>query len=358
MILTFSACDLFSFGSSGTGIQAPAVTPTKTSIVVTPTTITSTPYITIIRYNLTDASSTGTIKTDASGEQMKYVVGQITPGENVTKGYQFEDNYVGSGDYYYQYAARYKITNGYSYSNATSTTQLLAGATDCYEQRVYSEAADKKIWWDDKAFTLKFAAEEIYLSDTATGRTIYDNSILNPPYRGADLDTSINPNQRRMMVALSLNDGASTRLFPLDLITEIDSNGNTFYYYYIALRDVLPSAYYDVNLTVEGFTLQEREIKYWDNYADVDASSKKVRQTDYHWTIPCTDYDVYDSATGDKLPLNIIAVTTNTSEEDTFDYTEPVAYSNARSVAGVSDEGTVSEESVEAPIELFRGFSD
>ena len=357
MILAFSACDLFSFGSSGTGIQAPAVTPTTEALVVTPTTITSTPYITIIRYNLTDNSSSATIKTDAtSGEQMKYVVGQITPGENVTKGYQFSDNYVGSGDYYYQYAARYKITNGYSYSNATGTIALIAGATDRYEQRVYSEAADKKIWWDDKAFTLKFAAEEIYLSDAATGRAIYDSNeeILNPLYRGADLDTT--KNQRRMMVALSLNDGASTRLFPLDLISELDSGGNTNWYYYVALRDVLPSAFYDVNLTVEGFTLQEREIKYWDNYTDID--EHEVRQIDYHWTIPCTEYDVYDASTGDKLPLNIIAVTTNTSEEDTFDYTEPVAYSNARSVAGVSDEGTVSEESVEAPIELFRGFSD
>ena len=350
-VFSLCSCNLFTTGAKTRGIAAPDISVNTDNITVTPTTISSSPYITIIRYNVTDKTITATVKKDDAGNDMKYVVGQITPANTNTKGYLFTDTYIGSGDYFYQYAARYRISNGYSYSSSTSTRYLPDTAPEKFEQRVYSEATEKKMEWDDKAFTLKFAAENIKLSDVAGGREIYNptNDILNPKQRGADEDPT--KNQRRMMVALSKNDGAITRLFPLTLISEQNPDSSTSYYYYVSLRDVLPSAWYDTNLTMEGFTLQERERIYWDEYEGMD--DRELRQTNYHWTIPCTEYKVYDKETGDAVPGNIIAIKTNTSEDETFDYTDPAEVSSARSASFFEDDS----DSVEAPVEMFRGFT-
>lgn len=355
-VFSFASCNLFTTGAKTRGIAAPDIKVNTNNITVTPTTISSSPYITIIRYNVTDKTVGAKVKQDDAGNDMKYVVGQITPANTSTKGYIFADTYIGSGDYFYQYAARYRISNGYSYSSATSTRCLPDNAPDLYEQRVYSEETEKKIEWDDTAFTLKFAAEKIMLSDEPGGREIWNktNKILNPEQRGADEDPT--KNQRRMMVALSKEDGVITRLFPLFLISEQNPDSSTSWYYYVSLRDVLPSAWYDTNLVVEGFTLQERERIYWDEYPDME--EKELRQTNYHWTIPCTDYKVYDKESGDVVPGNIIAIRTNTSEDETYDYTDPATLNsqNQRSVF-VESNLLLEEESVEAPIELFRGFS-
>lgn len=308
VLFMLTGCDFLNFKSTDPGISAPSVESTKDGFVISPTQVSNASYMSIIRYRVSDGSSSASKEDDTL-----YIVGQITPKQKKQSAYQFTDKYVRPGAYY-QYYVRYKVPSGYVFSAATTTYRPQESSS--LKEVAVTSHSPVKVFYDSTSTRLYLSADSEDLFITYT-----DSSGAQETPFSESVSSETSGNDFSLMVALTSSATKQTRLFPMQksLVTDEFS---------IVLRDAIPETFYDIDLVVESFTRQETEITLIEStledrkelYAD-----ENVRGINYHWAIPCDECEVYSVSDEEMVNGNIIKVSSMGDETGTYDFTTPAA---------------------------------
>lgn len=272
------SCNLININNSESSdtIEAPVIENGAGGWVISPATVTGTLYYNIFRYEVTDGTSSGTIvegTTTSIGQVIPYT---DTKANTYSGTVSFIDYYTDTSKYY-QYYIRYKTSHAYRYSKVTGT---YSGSGTSGVKAITNNTGLEKIQiaLDSSQYIISFASTDVTMPTPFDATDTFD-------------------------VMVGLNNGVSTYLYPM---TKDTANNK----YSLSLRNVLPSDFMDVTLTMTCIIGQTDEKKL------AGSNSETTLYTTYHWTSALAA-----EATIDATAVSTFKVPSTLNDNTVTDYT-------------------------------------
>ncbi len=297
LILSLVACNFIDTTAKNTGITAPNVSKSNGSDVISviPTTLATSTYINIFRYDETNT----------------YNVGQIVKtSDYTTTGEVHFVDYYSSGDKKYSYFARYKTSSGYVVSKSSGLFSGGPASGTDNEKAMQVDTTDGNatvtVYYDSDAYVLKVKKSELKIPTTYKK----DNNV--------DADSVFTP-------MIAINNGIKTQLFEMEEKTikeNVSGTDTDVVYWYFDMRTYLPDSFFDKELTLDGIVGQE--VEEGTNSSETDAA---VLYYVYFWTKPLESSLLTINYSNSEV--NTIIVTKTSKSENVYDYTSYTAESSS-----------------------------